>query len=70
MNRKSTAHIPEPILQRQRQLDQFRSAQPPTKGTQADIAELVAPRPATLEDCIIAFETTQTLWIVTENGSL
>ena len=29
MNRKSTAPIPEPILALQRQLDQFRSTQPP-----------------------------------------
>ena len=28
MNRKSTLPIPEPILQLQRQLDQFRSTQP------------------------------------------
>jgi len=28
VNRKSTPLIPEPILQRQRQLDQFRSSQP------------------------------------------
>jgi hypothetical protein len=33
-----------------------RSSQPPTKGM--------------LEDCIIEFETAESLWIVTENGSL
>jgi hypothetical protein len=115
MNRKSTPDIPEPILQLQGQLDQFRCAQPrrtklpealwqaafelarqhgvysvahplrldymglkkrlggvPSRRRKAPrpaFVELVAPHPATLEDCIIEFETTENLWIVTENGS-
>jgi hypothetical protein len=103
VNRKSTLPIPEPILQLQRQLDQFRSTQPrrtklPEVLWQAAVelarqhgvypvahplrldytrlqerlggvpnrrrkvykpafVELVAPRSAALEDCVIEFES-------------
>ncbi len=103
MNRKSTAPIPEPIVQLQRQLDQFRSTQPrrmklPESLWQAAVelarqhgvysvahplrldytglkkrlggapslrrkvskpafVELIAPHPATLEECVIEFES-------------
>ena len=40
------------------------------KAPRPAFVELVAPHPAALEDCIIEFETTESLWIVTENGSL
>ena len=115
MNRKSSSPIPEPIVQLQRQLDQFRSSrqrrtklpeslwqaavelarqlgvysvahplrldymglkkrlgEPSShrrKAPRPAFVELVAPHPATLEDCIIECET-ESLWIVTENGSL
>ena len=105
MNRKSTPPIPEPIAQLQRQLDQFRSAQPrrtklpeslwqaavelarqhgvypvahplrldymglkkrlggvPSlrrKATKPAFVELIAPHPATLEECIIEFESSR-----------
>ena len=105
MNRKSTPPIPEPIVQLQRQLDQFRSAQPPRtklpeslwraavelarqhgvysvahplrldymrlktrlggvpslrrKATKPAFVELIAPHPATLEECIIEFESSR-----------
>ena len=104
MNRKSTP-IPAPIAQLQRQLDQFRSAQPrrtklpeslwqaavelarqhgvysvahplrldymglkkrlggaPSlrrKATKPAFVELIAPHPATLEECIIEFESSR-----------
>jgi hypothetical protein len=82
MNRKSSSPIPERIVQLQRQLDQFRIAQlglkkrlggVPSRRRKAPrpaFVELVAPHPATLEDCILEFETTESLWIVIENGSL
>jgi len=103
VNRKSALPISEPILQLQRQLDQFRSAQPQRtklpeplwqaavelarqygvypvahplrldymrlkkrlggvtsrrrKATKAAFVELVAPRAAALEDCVIEFES-------------
>jgi hypothetical protein len=103
VNRKSTLPIPKPILQLQRQLDQFRSTQPrrtklPEVLWQAAVelarqhgvypvahplrldytrlkerlggvpnrrrkvhkpafVELVAPRSAALEDCVIEFES-------------
>ena len=104
MNRKSTP-IPAPIAQLQRQLDQFRSAQPRRtklpeslwqaavelarqhgvysvahplrldymglkkrlggapclrrKATKPAFVELIAPHPATLEECIIEFESSR-----------
>src|SRR6266852_5103217 len=103
MNRKSTSLIPEPIVQLQRQLDQFRSTQPrrtrlPESLWQAAVelarqhgvysvahplrldymglkkrlaaapslrrmtskpafVELIAPHPATLEECVIELES-------------
>ena len=103
MKRKSTPPIPEPIVQLQRQLDQFRSTQPrrtklPESLWQAAVelarqhgvypvahplrldymglkkrlggapnlrgkapkpafVELIAPHPATLEECVIEFES-------------
>src|ERR1700732_4505609 len=103
MNRKSTSLIPEPIVQLQRQLDQFRSTQPrrtklPESLWQAAVelarqhgvysvahplrldymglkkrlggvpglrqkiskpsfVELIAPRPAQPEECVIEFES-------------
>ncbi len=103
MNRKSTPPIPEPIVQLQRQLDQFRSTQPrrtklpeslwqaavelarqhgvysvahplrldymglkkrlggaPSlrrKAAKPAFVELIAPHPATLEECVIEFES-------------
>ena len=103
MNRKSALLIPEPILQLQRQLEQFRSTRPvrtklpeplwqaavelarehgvypvahplrldymrlkqrlggpPTRHRKASrpaFVELVAPRSAALEDCVIEFES-------------
>jgi hypothetical protein len=103
VNRKSTSPIPEPIVQLQRQLDQFRSMQPgrtklpeplwqaavelarqhgiypvahplrldytrlkkrlggtPSlrrKKTKPVFVELVTPHPATLEGCVIEFES-------------
>ena len=103
MNHKSTSPIPEPILQLQRQLDQFRSTRPrrtklpeplwqaavelarqhgiypvahplrldymqlkkrlggiPSlrrKKTKPAFVELITPRPATLEGCVIEFES-------------
>ena len=103
MNRKSLAPVPEPIAQLQRQLDQFRGAQPQRtklpeslwqaavglaqqhgvysvahplrldymglkkrlgevprlrrKATKPAFVELIAPHPATLEECVIEFES-------------
>ena len=103
MNRKSALPISEPILQLQRQLDQFRSAQPQRtklpeplwqaavelarqygvypvahplrldymrlkkrlggfpsrrrKAPKTAFVELVAPRAAALDDCVIEFES-------------
>ena len=94
MNRKSTPHIPEPIVQLQRELDQFRSTRPrrtklpeslwqaavelarqhgvysvaqPLRldymglkkrlGAKPAFVELIAPHPATLEECVIKFES-------------
>ena len=103
MNRKRTPHIPEPIVQLQREVDQFRSTRPrrtklPESLWQAAVelarqhgvysvaqplrldymglkkrlggasvvrrkagkpafVELIAPRPATLEECVIEFES-------------
>ena len=105
MNRKSTPPIPEPIVQLQRQLDQFRSTQPrrtklpeslwqaavelarqhgvysvahplrldymglkkrlgglparQRKATKPAFVELIAPHPATLEECVIEFESSR-----------
>lgn len=105
MNRKSKTPIPEPIVQLQRQLDQFRSTQPrrtklpeslwqaavelarqhgvysfahplrldymglkkrlggiPSRrrrATKPAFVELIAPHPATLEECIIEFESSR-----------
>ena len=104
MNRKNTP-VPEPIVQLQRQLDQFRSSQSARtrlreslwqaavelarqhgvysvarplrldymrlkerlggspsqrrKSAKASFVELVASHPATLEECVIEFESTQ-----------
>ena len=103
MKRKSTRPIPEPIVQLQRQLDQFRSTQSRRtklpewlwqaavelarrhgvysvahplrldymglkkrlggvpglrrKATRPAFVELIAPHPATLEECVIEFES-------------
>jgi hypothetical protein len=103
VNHKSTSPIPEPIVQLQRQLDQFRSTQPrrtklpeplwqaaielarqhgiysvahplrldymqlkkrlggvPSlrrKKTKPAFVELIPPHPATLEECVIEFES-------------
>ena len=103
MNRKSTPHIPEPIVQLQRELDQFRSTRPRRtklpeslwqaavelarqygvysvaqplrldymglkkrlggapvvrrKAAKPAFVELIAPHPATLEECVIEFES-------------
>ena len=103
MNRKSAPSIPEPILQLQRQLDQFRSTQPRRaklpeslwqaavelarqhgvysvahplrldymglkkrlgggpnlrpKASRPAFVELIAPHPATLEECVVEFES-------------
>lgn len=103
MNHKSTSPIPEPILQLQRQLDQFRSTRPRRtklpeplwqaavelarqhgiypvahplrldymqlkrrlggvpgarrKKTKPAFVELITPHPATLEECVIEFES-------------
>ena len=105
MNRRSTSPIPEPIVQLQRQLDQFRSTQQrrtklpeslwqaavelarqhgvysvahplrldymglkkrlggaPSlrrKATKPAFVELIAPHPATLEECVIEFESSR-----------
>jgi hypothetical protein len=105
VNRKSKTPIPEPIVQLQRQLDQFRSTQPrrtklpeslwqaavelarqhgvysvahplrldymglkkrlggiPSRrrrATKPAFVELIAPHPATLEECIIEFESSR-----------
>ena len=105
MNRKSTPPIPEPIVQLQRQLDQFRSTQPRRtklpeslwqaavelarqhgvysvahplrldymglkkrlggapilrrKAAKPAFVELIAPHPATLEECVIEFESAE-----------
>jgi hypothetical protein len=103
VNHKSTSPIPEPILQLQRQLDQFRSTRPRRtklpgplwqaavelarqhgiypvahplrldymqlkkrlggvpdarrKKTKPAFVELITPHPATLEECVIEFES-------------
>jgi hypothetical protein len=105
MNRKNTSPTPEPIVQLQRQLDQFRSTQPrrtklpeslwqaavdlarqhgvhsvaqplrldymglkkrlgePSshrrKAPRAAFVELITPPPATLEECVIEFESSR-----------
>jgi hypothetical protein len=96
MRGKAKPPIPEPILQLQRQLDQFRSTQPwrtklpeslweaavelarqhgvysvaqPLRldymglkkrlGARASFVELIAPPPATLEECVIEFESSR-----------
>jgi hypothetical protein len=104
VNRKSTPHIPEPIVQLQHELDQFRSTRPRRtklpeslwqaavelarqhgvysvaqplrldymglkkrlggapvvrrKAARPAFVELIAPHPATLEECVIEFEST------------